>query len=134
MLDLSKMDDKEMEDIMKKVGGSGIGCKVGGKKKEVLDLLKSGGYSIGELRDKMMISSKNVSCLLNYNRNDGWIIEKIGKVGGDVLILWGFVKEGEKVGNRIIVGEKGYIVRWSFKDGCLEDEIKKDEVKGRKKK
>lgn len=127
----NEMSSLEMENLVKgvKVNNS----KGGGKKGELLEILKSGIFSVKECSIKMGISGRNVSSVLCYLRDDGYEIRKIGRVEGDGLVIWSKIVGGEKVGNRMELGS-GSIVRFNFEEGCFDDEVevKKDDVKKKK--
>lgn len=77
-------------DLMKRMEmlhGIGNGNKVGGRKKEVLDILKKevDGISIKEISKRIGISNKNVSSQLSYLRDDGYVFGDLGE-GKRVLI------------------------------------------------
>lgn len=122
-----EMSKDELVELLKGVD-SKVGIKGGGKKDELLGILKSGLFSVKEISGMMGISSRNVSSVLCYLRDDGYEIRKIGKVGGDKLVLWGrIVGSDEKVGNRMVLGEKGSVVKFDIMKGCFEDEIKEED-------
>ena len=81
-----------------------------------------------ELGVKVGVSSRNISSVICYLRDDGIEIRKMNR-GGDIgLVLWSKIVGGKKVGNRVEL-DKGGVVRFNFKEGKFEDEIVKEEVK-----
>jgi len=52
------------------------GKKSGGRKEEVLSILKKGWVKIEEIGKEVGIKNKNVSSVLSYLRSDGWVIEE----------------------------------------------------------
>jgi len=114
-----EMSELELEKMMEGNGVSSKGER-GGRKEELMVILRKGMYGIMELSKLMGISSRNISSLVCYLRDDGIVFRNLG----EKLVLWGKVVGGEKVGNRIIVGGDGEVVRFNFKEGLFEDEIK----------
>ncbi len=122
MKNFNEMSDLEKENMMNGVSDSRV-VGGGGRKLEVLNLLKEGVWSVKELGVKVGVSNRNVSSVICYLRDDGFSIKKINR-GSDVgLVLWSKIVDGEKVGNRMELGSKGYEVRFNFDELCFEDEI-----------
>ena len=122
----SEMSKEMLEGLMK--GNVISNVKGGGRKEEVLNMLKEGVYSIKELGVEIGISSRNVSSIVSYLRDDGIEFREINKGGNKGLVLWGIIRNGEKVGNRIVKGKEGFLVRFDFEKGCFEDEVVEDVV------
>lgn len=130
-----KMSKKELVELMKGVDIEGGGVSRGGRKESCLELLKEGVYFISELGEMLDgISNKNVSCLLSYLRNDGYIFNDVKVNGNKKIILVGVVRDGVKVGGRIVKGENGRIVKFDWEKGCFDDEVKKEEEEKEKEK
>ena len=121
MKNFNEMTAQELENVMSGVG-VGSTSKGNGRKEEVLGLLATGVWSVKELAAKVGVSSRNISSIVCYLRDDGYEIRKMNR-GSDIgLVLWSVIRKGEKVGNRVEVG-KGKVVRFNFKEGKFEDEI-----------
>jgi len=116
MKKFSEMSKEEMEKVM---SGVNAGNKGGGRKEEVLSKLKEGIWSVKELGNEFGISSRNVSSIICYLRDDGYVIKKVGNGG---LVLWGKIGGGEKDSNRIVLGKKGKEVRYNFEKIKFDDE------------
>ena len=118
----SEMNEKELENLM-----SGDGIVKGGKgkgkgrKEEILGMLKEEILSNKEISERLAISNRNVSSIKCYLMDDGYRFREMG----DKLVLWGVIRGGEKIGNRVEMGKSGKLVRFNFKEGKFEDEIKK---------
>ena len=119
----SEMKKEELEVVM---SGKGIvvGNKGGGRKEEVLNVLKGGIYSVKEIGGMFNISSRNVSSVICYLRDDGYEIRKMNKGKEIGLVLWSVIRNGEKVGNRVVVGKKGKVVGFDFEKGCFKNLVK----------
>ena len=52
------------------------GKKKGGRKEEVLGILKRSWIGVTEIGKEVGIKNKNVSSILSYLRSDGWIVEE----------------------------------------------------------
>lgn len=115
----SEMSSIEMENLVKGIK-VGSGSKGGGRKEEVLDILKSGLFSVKEIGGMLGVSNRNVSSVICYLRDDGLEIRSLG----DKLVLWGRIVGGIKDGNRIVLGE-GKFERFDFEELCFEGEKKK---------
>ena len=127
MKNFNEMSEKELEMVMSGIGVSN-NSKGGGRKEEVLGLLKLGVWSVKELSVKVGVSSRNISSVICYLRDDGIEIRKMNR-GSDIgLVLWSKIVGGKKVGNRVEL-DKGKVVRFNFKEGKFEDEVVKEEVK-----
>jgi len=125
----SKMSKEELEVVMSGKGLSS-GNSGGGRKEEVLEILKGGLYSVKELGVMVGVSNRNISSVICYLRDDGYGIKKIGN---SKLVLWDRIVGGIKVGNRMELGSEGVLVKFDFKEGCFVDEIVVDEVDKKKK-
>lgn len=127
---LSEMSKEELVNLMegKGLGGNVRGKKGGGRKEEVLNMLKEELLSIEEIGVKLGISRRNVSSVICYLRDDGISFKEMG----NKLVLWSVIRGGKKVGNRMELGE-GKEIRFNFVERKFEDEIVKVEVKEDKK-
>ncbi len=140
----SEMKFSEMSVEMKKniLSGKSIVCSKsggGGKKDELLGWFKCGGWNTRELSVKMGLGRKNVSTLVNYLKNDGYLFDEILEGKEKRFVLVGVIRDGVKLEgeNRISIGDKGYVVKFNideekFIDEILEDVEVKDEVKKKK--
>lgn len=124
MSKFSEMDTSIIEGLNSGNGlneGSARG-KGGGRKEEVLVILKGGAYGIEELGKIVGVSSRNISSVLCYLKDDGYIFKWMG----NKVVLWSKIKGSkERVGNRVVKGTKGEEVRFDFKLMKFADEVKK---------
>lgn len=127
------MKNGGLEEMVKNVS-SCDSIKGGGRKGELLGKLKEGIYSVKELSGMIGggISSRNVSSLVCYLRDDGYEIKKLNR-GNDIgLVLWSRIVEGKKDGNRMVLGDKGKIDKFVFDKGCFESEVVEEVVEEKK--
>jgi len=117
----SEMTAEQLEKMISSAGTSSRGRSGKlGQKDKLLALLKEAMLSRTEAGAEMGISNRNISSLLTYLRDDGYIFRE----SGERVILWSVIRDGVKVKTRVQLGDKGREVRFNFKAGKFEDEIK----------
>lgn len=104
--ELMKMSKEDLCEMIVKMENS-----KGGRKGEVLELIRKGGCSIDGISGELEINNKNVSSVLSGLRNDGFVFISY-KINKETLIDY----VGERVEGKIInldgdeVNERGIVI------------------------
>jgi hypothetical protein len=123
----SEMSSEKKMELMKGIVSNEGGKSSGGRKEECLKFFREGFWTTLELSKEIGVSSKNVGCLINYLKNDGYLFNDWKRGKEKVFILVGKIVKGELIGNRIEECKGSMIVKFNIESGKFEDEVVKVE-------